>query len=98
VKFLARYTGEGWLRAEGFGSSTAAYEFTVQRHNAGPDFGKLVTDGRMLSELPTMIEASMRRWATLILANGKSVRIDVVSVSSNGMCFTVREPIPDLPA
>jgi hypothetical protein len=44
-----------------------------------------------------MADAAARRWATLMLASGKSVKIDIRSLSSHGMEFTVREPIPDLP-
>lgn len=95
MKLLARCAGSGWLRAEGFGSATAAYDFKIFKHISGPHIGQLTTDGRLLSDIGTMIEASAKHWATLILANGRSVKIDVRSVSSNGMEFTLREPIPD---
>lgn len=96
MKFPARFSGDGWLRTEGFGSATAAYEFTVS-HRATASGSPLIANGKLLSELAVMTEAAARRWATLVLSNGKSVKIDVHSVSSQGMEFSVREPIPDMP-
>lgn len=97
MKLLARFSGDGWLRAEGFGSATAAYEFTVSCDIGHARGSALVTNGRLLSEFATMADAAARRWATLVLSNGKAVKIDIRSLSSDGMEFTVREPIPDLP-
>lgn len=97
MKILARFSGGGWLRTDGFGSATAAYEFTVFRRTAAPPGAPLVANGTLLSEFATMAEAAARRWATLVLSNGKSVKIDVCALSSRGMEFTVREPIPDMP-
>lgn len=97
MKFLARFSGDGWLRTEGFGAATAAYEFTVSHRAMALAGSPLVANGRLLSEFAVMTKAAARRWATLVLSNGKSVKIDVHSISSQGMEFSVREPIPDMP-
>lgn len=85
MKLLARFSGDGWLRAEGFGSATAAYEFTVSCDIGHARGSTLVTNGRLLSEFATMADAAARRWAILVLSNGKSVKMDIRSLSSDGM-------------
>lgn len=71
--------GSGWLRTNGFGSSTARYHLTIS--------DDLYLAGEVCGEMATMIEAASVGRATLVLESGRTVRVDVLHRSQQ--CLSV---------
>jgi len=84
---VALLAGAGWLRAINFGSSTAEYQLSVRRGDAG--HGELIAHGTLGSDVATMIEVQSAGRGVLVLANGEAVTIALTRSGPGRADFTV---------
>lgn len=70
----------GWLRASGFGSSTATFEI---------DLGSAQATGRVQSEVAMIIEVMAAGRATLVAEAGRWIAIRPREQTADGLAFTV---------
>ncbi|WP_245516296.1 hypothetical protein [Ancylobacter aquaticus] len=74
----------GWLRASGFGSSTAKFEIDLSTSPAS---------GQVESELTMVVEAMAAGRATLVTESGRWVAIRPTGRTANGLSFTVLDDL-----
>lgn len=70
----------GWLRASGFGSSTATFEL---------DLSTTPASGRIQAEITMMVEAMAAGRATLVTESGRWIAIRPTGRTSQGLDFVI---------
>jgi hypothetical protein len=91
---IGTVSGTGWLRTGRAGSSTASYDVSILRKVTGPHAGDLVGKGRVACDLWTLAEARSAGRAELVLTNGDSVTIRLLSIDDGEASFVVLGRVP----
>lgn len=74
----------GWLRASGFGSSTAKFEIDLSTSPAS---------GRVQTEMTMMVEAMATGRATLVTESGRWIAIRPTGRTADGLAFMVLDDL-----
>jgi hypothetical protein len=93
MKLLANFTGSGELLTP-TGRSAVTYDFSVHRRVTGARAGEISAFGTLLAEKEALAQMPGNPHATLILASGVEVAIQIVRINAVGISYRVTGSLP----